>query len=133
MGFLSSLRDLRRQADEIDRTYDPGAQLRQGLAAMQQMRQQLAGQQATAHLATTGTPATATIVGLRQTGGYVNHAPLVEIRLMVTPADRPPFPATHTGLVPPVYLGQLRPGGTVAVRYSPADPNSVAVVWGQPA
>ncbi|MFI2666901.1 hypothetical protein [Micromonospora carbonacea] len=34
MVFFSSLRDLRRQADEVDRTYDPGAQLRQGLAAM---------------------------------------------------------------------------------------------------
>ncbi|MFC8847972.1 MULTISPECIES: hypothetical protein [unclassified Micromonospora] len=52
---------------------------------------------------------------------------------MVTPDDRPPFPATHTGLVPLAHLGQLRPGGAVAVRYSPADLGSIAVVWGQPA
>ncbi|MBO4208122.1 hypothetical protein [Micromonospora echinofusca] len=133
MGIFGSLRDLNRQAKEINKGYDPAAQMRQGLAAMQQVRQQLAGQQATAHLATSGVPATATIVAVRETGAYVNGMPSVELQLMVTPAGRPPFPAGWTGLVPLTGLGQLRPGGSVAVRFDAFQPTSLTVLWGQPA
>lgn len=133
MGVFKSLRQLRRQADEFHRGFDPAAQMRQGMAAMQEARQHLANQQSVAHLATTGVPATATIVSLRETGTYVNNMPSVEVQLMVTPDGRPPFPATWTGLVPLLWLGQLRPGGALAVRFDPVTPSSLTVVWGQPA
>lgn len=132
MGFFTSLREINRQAEEIDRNFDPGAQMRQSLAQMQQLRQQMAGQQATAHLATTGMPATATIISVRETGAYVNNLPNVELQLMVNAAGRPPYPATHTSLVPLTGIGQLRPGAEVAIHFDPLHPTRLTVMWGQP-
>src|SRR5690242_13466333 len=97
MGFFGSVRQLQKQAKEIDRTWDPAAQMAQGMERMQQATQMMAQQTAAANAAAHGIEATATVTAIRQGGGMVNMMPVIDIELTVMPADRPPYPAVVSG------------------------------------
>lgn len=132
MGLLKDMFTLHRQAAELDRTWDPGAQMRQGVERMRQMNETLATQARAQDLARTGVPATASIIELVDTGTRLNFAPVIRLGLLVECAGRPPYPV-RTETVLPVQAGaQAGVGQRVAVVVDPANHENVLVRWGQP-
>src|SRR3990172_8032218 len=58
-------------------------------------------------LLATGTPGTATVTGLTQTGMYMNENPQIRMQLLVTLPGQTPYAAQHTEIVPLMLLGRL--------------------------
>jgi len=81
-------------------------------------------------LLTTGTPGTATITGLTQTGMYVNENPQIRMQLLVSLPGQTPYATQHTEIVPLMLLGRLNSGAPLQVRVDPMNLNRVAVDWG---
>lgn len=81
-------------------------------------------------LLTTGTPGTATITGLTQTGMYFNENPQVRMQLLVSLPGQTPYATQHTEIVPLILLGRLNAGAPLQVRVDPMNLNRVAVDWG---
>lgn len=131
MGFFKSLGDLNKQAKEINRTWDPGQQMKDGMAQMQEMNAMLAAQTQAANLALTGSPATATINAVQQTGAMVNYQPQLVLNLTVFPASGVPYPATVNQVVEQPYLGKAVAGGNVQVKVDGTDPQVVWIDWAQ--
>jgi hypothetical protein len=76
-----------------------------------------------------GVPGQAQIIGLRQTGLYVNNQPQVELQLQVTTAMHAPYPVTCKEVVPLILMGRLTSGQPLPVMVDPARPESVVVLW----
>lgn len=74
----------------------------------------------------TGTPATATIVRMRE-GGHINHQPVITLELEVQLPDAAPYQATTEGLLPHLVLSRLEPGATVPVRVASHDTTRVFI------
>ncbi|ROO86115.1 hypothetical protein EDD29_3678 [Actinocorallia herbida] len=129
MGFFKSLRQLQRQSADIQRDWDPAAQMRAGMAQMQAATASLAQQNATAHLAHTGLPGSGMVTAVRDSGTRMNGQPLVTLDLLVTVPGRPPYPVTVQCVVPLIGLPRLAPGQDLQVRVDRARPESVAVIW----
>jgi hypothetical protein len=85
---------------------------------------------ATDRLLATGIPGTAQVIGLTQTGMYLNENPQVSMNLLITLPGRPPYAATRKEFVPLILLGRLSSGAPLAVRVDPVDPQRVAIEWG---
>lgn len=85
---------------------------------------------ATDALLQTGTPGTATITGLTQTGMYVNENPQIRMQLLVALPGQTPYATQHTEIVPLMLLGRLNSGAPLNVRVDPMNLNRVAVDWG---
>jgi hypothetical protein len=133
MGFFKSMRDLQKQADEINKNWDVGAQLDDAQARMQDAQEAMAQQTAAANAALTGVDGTATIVAVRQGAGMVNFQPMLEIDLTVIPAGGLPYPVTVKQVTPQIHLAQAQPGASVHVKVAPDDPASVWIDWTRPA
>lgn len=132
MGLFKSVRDLKKQADQINESWDPAAQMAQAQAQMQAATESMAQQTAAANLAATGLPATATIVAVRQGNTMVNQQPVVEIDLTVMAEGRPPYPASVSQVMPLTMLSQAQPGATVNVKIDPNDPETLWIDWATP-
>ena len=78
---------------------------------------------------TTGTAGTAQVVGVTQTGMYLNEQPQLDLQLMVTLPGRAPYPARHKSFVPLMLMGRVTSGQPLAVRVDPADPQKIVVDW----
>jgi hypothetical protein len=85
---------------------------------------------ATDQLLTTGTAGSAQIVGLTQTGMYLNENPQVSMNLLITVPGMAPYAATRKEFVPLILLGRLSSGAPLAVRVDPMNPQRVAIDWG---
>lgn len=133
MGLFKNVRDLQKQANEISKDWDPAQQMKDGMAQMQAATQAMAQQTQAANVALTGTPAKATVVGVRQTGAMVNYQPTLELDLTVFPEAGTPYPATVTQVVEQVYLGRAVAGQQVAVKVDPQNPQTVWIDWAAPA
>jgi hypothetical protein len=126
MGFFKDISALKKQAKELDKTFDPGAQMRAAKERMQAAQEMLARQTAAAQLATTGEHAGAQVLAARDTGTQINMQPMLELDLLVMRQQgQPPYPATVTQIVAQSQLGLVAPGSTVLVRIDPADPSKV--------
>jgi Protein of unknown function (DUF3592) len=125
MGFFKDISTLKKQAKAIDKTWDPGAQMRAGKERMAAASEMLAQQAAAAQLATTGETAEAQVVASRDTGTQINLQPMLEIDLLVMREGQPPYPATVRQIVANAQLGLIAPGATVSVRVDPANPSTV--------
>jgi hypothetical protein len=125
MGFFKDINTLKKQAKEIDKTWDPGAQMRAGKERMAAAQEMLAQQTAAAQLATTGETAEAQVVASRDTGTQINLQPMLELDLLVMRQGQPPYPATVRQVVANAQLGLLTPGATISVRVDPANPSTV--------
>jgi hypothetical protein len=125
MGFFKDINTLKKQAKEIDKTFDPGAQMRAGKQKMAAAQEMMAQQTAAMRLSTTGETAQAQIVASRDTGMQVNLQPMLEIDLLVMRDGQPPYPATVRQMVAQSQLGLIAPGSMVSVRIDPADPSTV--------
>jgi hypothetical protein len=129
MGLFKSVRDLQKQAKEIDKTFDPGQQMKDGMAQMAAANEMMAQQTQAANLAMTGIDAKASIISAAQTGAMVNFQPSMAIDLNVFPEGLPPYPVTVTAVVEQVFLGKCVPGKSVAVKVDPENPQTVWIDW----
>lgn len=81
-------------------------------------------------LMATGADATATVLGLRQTGTYVNMNPQVILTLQVSPPGQRPFQAQASTILAMVAVPQVQPGALVNVKYDPMDHSKVLLNMG---
>ena len=134
MGMFKSRRDLQKQANEINKNWDVGAQLEDAQARMADAQELMAQQTAAANAAATGIDATATIVAVRQGHGMVNFQPMIEVDLTVLPdGGLPPYPVTVKQVIPQVNLVQAQPGAGFHVKVDPNNPALVWIDWTRPA
>jgi hypothetical protein len=135
MGVFKSMRDLQKQAKQIEATMPPvadrmaAAQARMaGLNQMMAAQTQAANAAVAAAAGTAGASAvrrTVTITGMRQIG-MMNFDLLVEFDLTVLPDGLPPYPATTQQRVSQMQIGRLAPGLTLEASVDPANP---AAIW----
>jgi hypothetical protein len=134
MGVFKSIRDLQKQAKQIEATMPPvadrmaAAQARMAAANQMMAAQTQAANAAVAAAAGTAGPAarrTVTITGMRQIG-MMNFDLLVEFDLTVLPDGLPPYPATTQQYVSQMQIGKLQPGLTLQASVDPSNP---AVIW----
>jgi hypothetical protein len=71
----------------------------------------------------------ATVVGIRATGSYVNHDPILDFDFVVHREGLPPVPISHKELVPQRFLGRVQLGGSLAVRVDLQHPNELSIAW----
>ena len=77
----------------------------------------------------TGTPGTAQVTGLTQTGMYLNEQPQVQLQLLVNVPGRPAYTASHKSFVPLILLGRLTSGQPLPVKVDTVDPQKLVVDW----
>jgi hypothetical protein len=133
VGLFRSLRDMKRQADQLNQGWDPAAQVQDAQARMSQATESMARQAAAANVATTGSDATATIVAVREGLGMVNFQPLIEVDLTVTPDGLPPYPATVRQVIPQTQASRAQVGAIVNVKVDPSDRSTIWIDWASPA
>ena len=129
------MRDLQKQAKEIERNSPPVAdRMAAAQARMASVNQMMAAQTQAANAALAaaagladGSAArrTVTITGMRQIG-MLNFDLLVEFDLTVLPDGMPPYPATTQQRVSQMQVGRLQPGQTLQASVDPANP---AAIW----
>ncbi|MBI4897759.1 MAG: hypothetical protein HY827_05270 [Actinobacteria bacterium] len=129
MGMFKSIRDLQKQSNEINKNWDPGQQMKDGMERMQEANEMMAQQTQAANMALTGTPAKASIINVVQTGAMVNFQPTMQIELNVFPDGQPPYPATVTQVVEQPFLGKAMAGQQVAVKIDPENRETVWIDW----
>jgi hypothetical protein len=78
---------------------------------------------------TQGVSGQATIVGMRQTGVYVNEQPQVELQLQVQDQMYGSRQITVKEYVPLMMLGTLSSGRPLPVKVDPANPTNVVIEW----
>ena len=133
MGVFKSMRDLQKQARQIEATMPPVAdRMADAQARMAAANQMMAAQTQAANAAVAAAAGTAgatrrtvTITGMRQIG-MMNFDLLVEFDLTVLPDGLPPYPATTQQCVSQMQIGKLQPGLTLQASVDPANP---AAIW----
>ena len=131
MGVFKSMRNLQKQAKEMQNNAPPvGDRLAAMQARMASVSQLMETQTQAANAAAAGAGGFAArcpvvIVGMRQVGS-VNFDLLVEFDLTVTPEGMPPYPATTQQLISQFQVGQLQPGRTLLATIDPSNP---AAIW----
>jgi hypothetical protein len=131
MGFMKSMKDLQKQGAEAQKNMDVGGMMADAQTRMAAATQMMADQTAAANIAATGTPASASITAVRQTGAMVNFQPAVELDLTVFPDGLPPYPVTVTQVVPMPQLARAVPGANLHVKVDAQNPGSVWIDWMQ--
>jgi hypothetical protein len=129
MGMFRSVRQLQKQANEIQKDWDPGQQMADGMERMRQAQEFMAQQTQAANIASTGADATAMITGVTQTGAMVNFQPTLQVDLTVMPDGLPPYPATVTQVVEQAFLGKAVAGASVPIKVDPENPGSIWINW----
>ena len=134
MGVFKSMRDLQKQAKEIERTAPPaGERMRMMQERMANVSEMLANQTQAASAAASaaaglanGTAArrTVMITGMRQIG-TINFDLLIEFELTVMADGLPPYPVTTQQTISQLQIGQLRPGLTVQAAVDTTNPSAV--------
>ena len=131
MGMFKSMRDLQKQAKEIERNSPPVAdRMAAAQARMASVNQMMAAQTQAANAAAgladgSAVRRTVTITGMRQIG-MLNFDLLVEFDLTVLPDGMPPYPATTQQRVSQMQAGRLQPGQTLQASVDPSNP---AAIW----
>ena len=134
MGVFKSMRDLQKQAKQIEATMPPvadrmaAAQARMAAAnQMMEAQTQAANAAVAAAAGTAGATArrTVTITEMRQIG-MMTFDLLVEFDLTVLPDGLPPYPATTQQCVSQMQIGKLQPGLTLRASVDPSNP---AAIW----
>ena len=134
MSVFKSMRDLQKQAKEIQRNSPPAGER---MAAMQErlagINQMMAAQTQAATMAARAAAGDdpyaqrvpVMITGMRQIG-TMNFDLIVEFELTVTPEGMPPYPATIEQMVSQFQVSQLAVGRTVTATIDPSNP---AAIW----
>jgi hypothetical protein len=129
MGFIGDLNKLNKQAKEISKDYDPGAQMRDALDKMRAVNESM--EEANKAM-TDGVPGTAQVVTVGPSTGAMNMNPMMRVELLVTPQGGLPRPVSREIVVPLQHLSRVVVGATLPVLVSQTDPNAVAIMWDQP-
>jgi hypothetical protein len=79
-------------------------------------------------VAMTGTPMTARVLAMQQTGTMVNMNPQVQAALEVQ-GPQGPYQVQTLAVIPQMNIPQFQPGMMVNVRVNPMNPQDVAVVF----
>lgn len=83
---------------------------------------------ATMELLQTGVPAMARIAQIQETNMRINNMPVLNVLLEVYPQNgQPPFQAWVQRRIPYYQMAQFQLGGTIPVRFDPANPTRVAI------
>ena len=98
---------------------DMNSAMNQGQAALDGLQQQQ-------WLAQNGLDATADVMMVQDTGATVNMNPVVLIQMKVTPVAGAPFDVTTQTMVSRIAVP--RAGDKVKIKYTPANPQQVALV-----
>ena len=77
----------------------------------------------------TGLAGSAQIVGMTQTGMYLNNNPQIGLQMMVSVPGRNPYQVEVRQFVPLMLLGSLQVGGTLPVKVDQQDPSKVVIDW----
>jgi hypothetical protein len=143
MGMFKDLKKLSDQGKEIGKQSgrptsmlgmikDMPNQINQATGAIDDAMAMQADMQAQNQLLTTGTPGTATIKALQETGTLVNFNPQVVLDLEVAVEGKDAYTTQLTTAVPQMQIPLVQPGNKVGVRVDPADPSSLAIDWTRP-
>ena len=134
MGVFKSMRDLNKQANEIQKSMPPAAdRMAAAQARMANASQMMAAQTQAANSAAaaaaglangTSVRRSVTINGMRQVG-QINFDLLVQFDLTVLPDGMPPYPATTQQAVSQMQIGQLHAGLTLEAAVDPSNPNAI--------
>lgn len=135
MGMFKDMRNLQKQAREIEKNAPPVADR---MAAMQEKmaraNQMISAQTQAANAAAAAAAGladgsavrrTVMISSMRQVG-MINFDLLVEFELTVMADGMPPYPATTQQPVSQMQIGRIKPGMTLQGAVDPANP---AAVW----
>lgn len=134
MGMFKDMRNLQKQAKEIEKTMPPAAdRMAAAQERMARANQIMAAQTQTANAAAaaaagladgTAVRRTVMISNMRQVG-MINFDLLVEFELTVMADGMPPYPATSQQAVSQMQIGRLRPGMTLQGAVDPSNPTAV--------
>jgi hypothetical protein len=130
MGFLTDLRSISREANELQKDWDPAEQMRRANAQMRAMSNSMA--QSAAILSadptevSTGQVQVTAVLG---DAGLMNGSPLLSLSVLVLADGRPPVPAQATIAVPAHQVHRVQPGAVLAARISRSDPAAFVVDW----
>ena len=130
MGFLKDLATVNKMGKEIQRNTDVSARLADAQVAMAQANATMAAMTARAmsSSAVHGTPGSATVLTARQTGQFVNFAPVVEIELLVQAPGRLVSPVVLTEIVDQLHLARIVPGAALPVFVGDL-PTDIVIDW----
>jgi hypothetical protein len=81
----------------------------------------------------TGLAGTGQIVGMTQTGMYLNEQPQIGLQLMVSVPGRNPYQVEVRQFVPLMLLARLQVGASLPVKVDQQDPSKVVIDWDAPA
>lgn len=76
-----------------------------------------------------GVAGTARVLGLQQTGRYMNEQPHVQMELAVETKEHGSYTTTHAEYVPMVMLGTLTNGRPIGVRVDASDRTKLVIDW----
>lgn len=134
MGFIKGMRDLQKQAKDIEKNMPPaGVRMAQAQERMANMQNMLAAQTQAANMAAAAASGMAdgssvrrkvTINGMRQVG-TMNFDLLVQFDLTVFPDGMPPYPATTQQAVSQMQIGQIKQGTTLEAAVSRENPDMI--------
>jgi uncharacterized membrane protein len=137
MGFIKDLHTLTKQGKALREQYpvqvllaQAATQMDAASAMMRQATQQQAGGE---RLLSHGVDAVAVVTGARQSNALLNHAPMVELDLLVTMPNGVPVPVTRTEVVALLHLPRAQVGQRLAVRVDALDPTTLWINWSAPA
>lgn len=74
-----------------------------------------------------GTPGTAVVNAINDTGTHVNMAPVCELDLTVTVPGKEPYAVKHRQLIAHAALARFQPGATFSVRVDANDPSKLVI------
>jgi hypothetical protein len=143
MGMFKDLKKMTDQSKELGKQQgrptsmmgmikDMPNSINQMSGALDDALDMQADMQAQNQLLTTGTPGTATIKGLQETGTLVNFNPQVVLDLEITLEGKDAYTTQLTTAVPQMQIPLVQPGNKVGVRVDPADPSAIAIDWTRP-
>jgi hypothetical protein len=78
-----------------------------------------------------GVDATARILGVQQTGAWLNNNPFVRLDLEVTVPGHPPYEVQHGEVVPQVLIGRLTAGTPLHLKVDRDHPSQFVIDWGR--
>lgn len=137
MGFLRDLRRLNEQSKGVREAYPVSTVLSNAQQQMASASAAISAAAGDANSAVTamqhGTAATAMVTASRQTGLFMNHAPVVELALLVTMPGGSPVPVVVQRAIQQLHLARAQIGSRLHVKVMPHDPNQLWIDWDRPA
>ncbi|HYO89219.1 MAG TPA: DUF3592 domain-containing protein [Candidatus Limnocylindrales bacterium] len=97
--------------------------------AMRYVRSMSGGGKDAQRIAANGVAGQGRILGVRQTGTYINNNPVADIMLEIHPANgQPPYQTTVRRTVSLFQISQFQQGSVLPVKFDPADPSQVVLL-----